>query len=239
MLAGASAALQAIFNFPYWLAGGMTLLLIAFVLRRQLNGLYLVNNLVVPILIGCMIVLCFLTGERNIQLFKPIAVAFPTVRAVFYAFAYVALNLTLAKPILLAVGATNDRRALTHGAWLAGIGIGILLFCSDYLLQHAIVRPDQLQIPIAAHAMTVSNKLGYVYYWLIYFEIVTTLLANLYSVHIQLTETQRIPTKALIPALLLLCLLLGQFGFAHLLHLIYPIIGVLGLVWLITFAVRT
>jgi uncharacterized membrane protein YkvI len=72
-----------------------------------------------------------------------------------------------------------------------------------------------------------------IFVFLIFAEIFTTLVADLYGLSLQLEERIRLPRTWLTLSLLLFCLILGQFGFGPLLTTLYPLFGLLSLGWLL------
>ncbi|MNS51155.1 hypothetical protein D3C72_838210 [compost metagenome] len=83
----------------------------------------------------------------------------------------------------------------------------------------------------------IANHLGtvvrIVYVILIFLEIFSTFVADVYGVALQLKQHLRIGPKLLSLILLLVCYLTSQFGFSSLLSVLYPLFGLFSLIWVI------
>lgn len=235
MLAGAGTALQSVFPLPYWTAALISVTFLLVVLSRQLNGLYWVNGIVVPLLIAFVLVL-FLNSSAH-QPFPSWPETFhpsPIWKSFFYAISYVSFNLTMALTVLLSIGAqTQSKSTLIAGGWIGGLGIGLLLLCSHSILLNngsLVVKHD---LPLGYIAQHLFTWTGNMYFILIYLEIMTTLTANAFGLSLHLTQFKRILRNSFMLLTLLLCLFIGQLGFARLLDTLYPIVGILGFTWIV------
>jgi uncharacterized membrane protein YkvI len=240
MLAGAASTLQHVSHMSYWLAAGATVVVLQLTLLARLGGVYRVNGVVVPLLIGCMATLVALAPAPTLTRILPLLAAPPDVPPMAgAALLYFTLNAWLAVPLLLSIGSSGvSPAAIKKGSWLGGIGFGGLLLSSHWLLTLTPTTPGSA-LPLASIASTQHLWLGHLYSVLLYAEIFTTLVANFYSIGISIRGTRTFRRPWAIPVLLLCCLLLGQLGFATLLHRLYPILGMLSLIWLTLMVART
>lgn len=241
MLAGAASTLQHVFHMSYWLAAGATVVLLQLTLLFRLGGVYRVNGVVVPLLVGCMAALVHLAPAPTLARIAPLIAAppdFPPMAGA--ALLYFTLNAWLAVPLMLSIGSSGvSPAAIKKGSLLGGVGFGGLLLCSHWLLLTLSSTTPGSTLPLATIASTQHPWLGHFYSILLYAEIFTTLVANFYSIGISIREPRTFRRPWAIPALLICCLLLGQLGFATLLHRLYPILGLIGLLWLTQMVVRT
>lgn len=241
MLAGAASTLQHVFHMSYWLAAGGTVVLLQLTLMARLGGVYRVNGVVVPLLVGCMAALVHLAPAPTLARVLPLLAAPPDVPPMAgAALLYFTLNAWLAVPLMLSIGGSGvSPAAIKKGSWLGGVGFGGLLLCSHWLLLTPSPTTIGSPLPLATIASTQHLWLGHLYSVLLYAEIFTTLVANFYSIGISIQNTRSFRRPWAIPALLICCLMLGQLGFAALLHRLYPALGLIGLAWLTRMVVRT
>lgn len=115
---------------------------------------------------------------------------------------------------------------------MGGIGIGALLLAAHFALSSRMPGIAEFDIPMGGLAMELGTWLHWVYVFLIFMEIFTTLVADIYGLTLQLHERTKASPWMLTAILLLLCFLAGQFGFGTLLSTLYPMFGLLSLGWL-------
>lgn len=235
MLAGAGTALQSVFPIPYWTAALISVAFIIIILSKQLNGLYWINGIVVPILIAFVFVLFYFSSSyRAFPAWPETIVSIPIWKSFFYAISYVSFNVTMALTVLLSIGAhTRSKSTIITGGWIGGLGIGLLLMCSHFILLNNGAHIGEHELPLGFLAQKLFAWTGSLYLLLIYFEIMTTLTANAFGLSLHLTQFKRISRNSFMILTLILCLLIGQLGFARLLDTIYPIVGIMGFAWII------
>ena len=234
MLAGAGTALQSIFSIPYWTAALCSVTFLIIILSKQLHGLYWINGIVVPLLITFVLVLfLFSSIHQSIPSWPEKLDPIPIWKSILFALSYVSFNLTMALTVLLSIGAqTHSKSTLIAGSWIGGFGIGLLLLCSHFIMLNKQAFVVEHDLPLGYIAQHLFEWTGNLYFMLIYLEIMTTLTANAFGMSLHLTQFKRISRNSLMLLTLLLCLLIGQLGFARLLDTIYPVVGVLGLTWI-------
>lgn len=234
MLAGAGTALQTLFPIPYWSAALSSVVILILILKRQLKGLFWINGIVVPLLIVFVLILFFYSTSLQPSPSWPEKIdSIPFWKPLLYAISYVSFNLTMALTVLLSIGAhSQSRSTLVVGGWIGGIGIGLLLLCSYFILLNHASLVGIHELPLGYIAQHLFRWTGHLYFILIYLEIMTTLTANAFGLSLHLTPFKRISPNTFMMFTLLLCLYIGQLGFAKLLDSLYPIVGFLGFFWI-------
>jgi uncharacterized membrane protein YkvI len=122
---------------------------------------------------------------------------------------------------------------LKRGAWLGGIGIGGMLMAGHLTLSSRMPGVLQFDIPMGGIAREVGTWIHYIFVFLIFMEIFTTLVADIYGLTLQLQERVRVSQAWLTLFVLMFCFLAGQFGFGPLLSTLYPAFGMLSLGWML------
>jgi len=235
MLAGGGTIFSEHLGMNYQAGMLLTMLACFLLLRKGMSAILAVNTIVVPIMMLFTVYLLADTllnrsggaaGMMSMQVSSPWAAGMSPLL-------YTAFNLSLAQAVLVPLGASiGDARILRRGAWLGGIGIGLLLLAGHYTILAHMPEAAEFDIPLGGIAQQFSVWIHGIYILLIYSEIFTTLVSDIYGLHVQLHERIRLRGGALTAILLLLCFLFGQFGFGPLLSTLYPLFGMLSLGWL-------
>jgi len=234
MLAGAGSVFSEHLNLSYQTGLLVTMFACFLLLRKGMSAILTINTFVVPLMIGFSAFLVFETLReplpdhwlRASQDFSPWAAGLSP-------FLYAAFNLSMSQAVLVPLGsAIGDARILRRGAWMGGIGIGGLLLSAHFALSSRMPGIAQFDIPMGGIARELGAWLHWIYVFLIFMEIFTTLVADIYGLTLQMHERTKAAPWMLTAALLLLCFLAGQFGFGTLLSTLYPMFGLLSLGWL-------
>ncbi|MBB6675170.1 YkvI family membrane protein [Cohnella nanjingensis] len=235
MLAGAGSLFSEHLNLGYESGLLITMFACFLLLRKGMNAILTVNSLVVPLMLLFTTVLVidtlngpgagrWLTIETDVS---PWA-------AWLSPFLYAAFNLSMAQAVLVPLGAKiGDPVTLRRGAWLGGIGIGAMLLAGHLTLSSRMPGVQQFEIPMGGIARELGPWIHWIFVFLIFMEIFTTLVADIYGLTLQLQERIKIPISLLTVAVLLFCFAAGQFGFGPLLSILYPMFGMLSLGWLL------
>lgn len=234
MLAGAGSIFSGNLNLSYQSGLLITMFACFMLLRRGMNAILTINTFVVPMMIGFTV---FLVVET---LRHPSSVHWLTApnesspwAAWLSPFLYAAFNLSMSQAVLVPLGASiGNKKILRRGAWIGGIGIGVLLLAGHVAMATRMPGIMQFELPMAGIARELGAWLHWIYIFLIFMEIFTTLVADIFGLTLQLEERTGASQWMLTAMLLLLCFLVGQFGFGPLLDNLYPMFGLLSLAWL-------
>lgn len=234
MLAGAGTIFSEHLNLNYQSGLLVTMFACFFLLRKGIPAIMAVNSIVVPIMAAFTAYLTIdtLRDPGDGRLFKE-AVDVSPWAAFLSPFLYAAFNLSLAQAVLVPLGASiGNPRVLRRGAWLGGIGIGLLLLAGHFTMAARMPGISQFDIPMGGIAREFGAWIHWIYVLLIFSEIFTTLVSDIFGITVQLQERIRISRGLLTAGLLAVCFVIGQFGFGPLLSALYPLFGMLSLGWL-------
>lgn len=234
MLAGAGSLFSEHLNLSYQTGLLVTMFACFMLLRKGMNAILAINTFVVPLMIGFT---AFLVVETLRNPSTTHWLSSPSELSPWAAwlspFLYAAFNLSMSQAVLVPLGATiGDARILRRGAWMGGIGIGFLLLAGHIALSARMPGISQFEIPMGGIARELGAWLHWIFILLIFMEIFTTLVADIYGLTLQIHERTKVSQWILTIMLLLLCFLVGQFGFGSLLSTLYPAFGLLSLGWL-------
>lgn len=234
MLAGAGSLFSEHLNLSYQTGLIVTMFACYMLLRNGMNAILTINTFVVPLMIGFTAFLVFETLRHPISVHWLSSASEQSPWAAWLSpFLYAAFNLSMSQAVLVPLGASiGNAKILRRGAWIGGIGIGAMLLGGHLALSARMPGIAQFEIPMGGIARELGAWLHWIYVFLIFMEIFTTLVADIYGLTLQLHERTKASKGLLTAMLLLVCFLAGQFGFGPLLSTLYPMFGLLSLGWL-------
>ncbi len=234
MLAGAGTIFAENGNLNYQVGLLITILACYLLLLRGMSAILAVNTFVVPVMIlFALILLAGTLGGPGADRWHSPQAEVSLWAAWLSPFLYAAFNLSMAQAVLVPLGSSiGEPRILRRGAWLGGIGIGLLLLAGHMILSARLPEIDRFDIPMAAVAREFGSWIHMIYVALVFSEIFTTMVADVYGLTAQIKERTRLSGGSITAVLLLVCFVIGQFGFGPLLSTLYPLFGFLSLGWL-------
>lgn len=216
----------------------LTIVLAVIVFVIGTKGLIYVNSIVVPLLIFFNIFLVW-----QILLLPNISeTIFPIkdvcLEIIHSALAYAAFNLALAQAVLVPAAAEiNDIVVVKWGGIIGGIILTMVLAASHLVL---IQLPELTiyQIPMGMMMEKLAPTMYIFFVVLIYGEIFTTLVGNIYGLERYLH--QHFPTKKIGIGLFIFIItfLISQINYGTLLSVLYPLFGSISLVFLILLIIK-
>jgi len=235
MLAGAGSLFVEHFNIHYQTGLLLTLFATFLLLRKGMSAILTLNSIVVPL----MLVFTFLIVLNTLD--SPSANRWITLivdkswTATWAApFLYSAFNLAMAQAVLVPLGAQMPSRGVIRvGGILGGIGIGFMLLSGHFALSAYMPGITQFEIPMGNIAYQLGLFAQMVYLLLIFSEIFTTFVADVYGVTLQIQQRMRLSTPVITLLLMIISYLISQFGFSSLLSVLYPLFGLFSLIWLV------
>ncbi|MFF2482809.1 hypothetical protein [Paenibacillus sp. NPDC058071] len=234
MLAGAGTIFYENWNIAYQTGLLITVVGCYFLLRKGMKAILTVNAIVVPLMLLFTVFVIVDTFQ------SPGATRFatlPTDQSILAAWAspflYTAFNLSMSQAVLVPLGAEiQDRKVIVLGSWIGGIGIGFMLLAGHIALSAHMPNVLQYAIPMGGIAKQLGHMVQLIYVFLIFAEIFTTLIADIYGLTLQLQERLKWPRSVLTLIVLACCFIASQIGFGPLLSTLYPLFGLISLGWL-------
>jgi uncharacterized membrane protein YkvI len=234
MLAGAGSVFQEQLHLSYQTGLLVTLFLAYFVLSRGIHAIMTVNSIVVPIMMLFSVIIVIYTWHSpGYNGWLTQTSDYSLGQALLAPFLYTAFNLATSQAVLVPMGAAiADRSVLYMGGLLGGLGLGLLLLSAHYALSAQMPGISQFEIPMG----NIITRLGVLaqtaYVLIIYGEIFTTYIADAYGLTLQLSQRTKTPPQLILIAVLLLSYAFSQIGFKVLLTAMYPLFGIVSIVWL-------
>lgn len=235
MLSGAGAVFEEQLGIPKLVGVLLTIALSIIVMFIGIKALFAVNTFVVPLMLVFSFILLILS--LKLPNFMDQLLFIPYVRdgwsAVVSPFSYTAFNLSLAQAVLVPVAAeVKDERAIKRGAMLGGAALTIILIASHMTL---IMLPNftVYEIPMAVIMKTLVPGLYGIYVLIIYGEIFTSIIGNIFGLEKQIKKYIALPKMVIVMGIFMICYLLSFINYSSLLSYLYPLFGYVSLLFII------
>lgn len=235
MLAGAGSVFVEHLNMSFQTGVFITMIGAYFILRKGIQSIMTMNSLVVPMMITLSVAVVYQTIQA------PGATRFLTLTTdhslpvVWLApLLYTAFNLVMAMPVLVPLGnQTESARTVTWGGIIGGTGVGFMLMAAHFAMSAHMPGITQYEIPMGSIANQLGQVVQVIYLILIFLEIFSTFVANIYGITLQVQQRTSLSPRVITLAIMIFCYFFSQFGFSSLLSLLYPIFGGLCLLWVL------
>ncbi|OMF62543.1 hypothetical protein BK139_04005 [Paenibacillus sp. FSL R5-0490] len=200
-----------------------------------IRGLFAVNTFVVPMMIAFSFILLFISMKlpnfAEQVLFIPYAE--DGWKAVVAPFSYTALNLTLAQAVLVPVASEiNDDRTIKWGGYLGGAALTLILL-SSHLTLMMLPNLEAYDIPMAAIVKTLASSFYWIFVFVIYGEIFTSVIGNVFGIERQVKKHFSVPSILIVGFIFVVCYFISLINYGTLLSYLYPIFGYVSLTFII------
>jgi uncharacterized membrane protein YkvI len=235
MLAGGGTLFQEQLHLSYQTGLLVTIILAYWVLSKGIEAIMTVNSIVVPIMMTFTLIIVIYTWHLPSSMNWLSQTSDEPIAAIWFApFLYTAFNLAMAQSVLVPMGAAiRERSTLYWGGMIGGIGIGLLLLSAHFALSAQMPGIAQFEIPMANIITRLGSAAQIAYILVIYGEVFTTYIADAYGLCLQLQQRTRLHPKFILIAILALSYTVSLIGFKTLLSVLYPLFGLVSLVWLV------
>lgn len=235
MLAAGGSLFEEHLDIPFQLGLAITLILTYLMLHRGMSAILTVNSIVVPVMLVFTFLLVWMTSKSpQADSWLTLEGPYPWHRAWFSPVLYTAYNLAMAQAVLVPLGtAIGKRKVLYWGGIAGGAGIGALLLACHFSLSAQMPGITRFEIPMGHLIEPLGRLVQLMYVFVIFGEILTTFLSNVYGLALQLKQRTKLRMPLITTIILAGCYLISQIGFSRLLEVLYPLFGVVSLVWFV------
>ncbi|WP_102348480.1 YkvI family membrane protein [Bacillus sp. Marseille-P3661] len=236
MLSGAGAVFEEQLGLTKSLGIFITIILSFTVMLVGAKGLFAVNSFVVPIMIGFSLMLMVVSIQQNHfvdHFLKTSAISFEGWKTMLYPFSYTALNLALAQAVLVPIASEiKDDWSIKWGGILGGLALTLILLSSHVTL---IMLPnlEQYEIPMAIVMKQIAPFLHLFYILVIYGEIFTSVIGNVFGLDRQIKQYGQIPTALSITLIFIISYSISLINYGKLLSILYPLFGYISLIFFV------
>ncbi len=236
MLSGAGALFDEQFGIPKQVGILLTIFLGLVVMFGGVKGLFSVNMLFVPMLILFTIII---GGETLIQFQDfSIPVSKSITSVIFSAILYSSSNLLLTQAVLVPLGREmRSERSIKIGTLLGGGVLAFILLCNQYALLNL---PGVLnyEIPMAAVIEGNLPRILMLYNFIIYGEIFSSIIGNLYGLERQLIRVIKLPSIIIVGFVLFFSYFISLIGYGKLLSTLYTLNGYISLGFILLLIIK-
>ncbi|MDQ0090508.1 putative membrane protein YkvI [Paenibacillus anaericanus] len=241
MISGAGSIFEEQLGLPYQLGIIISILLCFLVMTKEMNGILIVNSLVVPMMLIFLIIIATkVVGFENILHTTDLQRGhLQDFKWLISPFAYAALNFAFIQAVMVPLGnEVKDENVLKWGGIWGGIGLGFMLLISHFAINSRMPEIVQFDIPMAEIIRSFGMPMHILFLIVIYGEIFTTLVGNVFGITRQIQSLYTFPKLGVALFILLSCFLISQVGFSSLLYYLYPIFGYLGMILLFFLVIK-
>ncbi|MGG3890937.1 YkvI family membrane protein [Metabacillus fastidiosus] len=229
MLSGAGAIFEEQLQLSKQVGVIITVLLTLFVMAFGVQGLLSVNVIVVPMLILFSLIVAFQSiGEHTV--ITTVTDEFGVINWIVSALSYAGFNLTMAAAVLVPLAAEmKDEKVLKRGGILGGILLTVILIGSHISLA-TLADVSTYDVPMAELMRITFFSFFFIYVLVIYGEVFTSVIGNLFGLEKQILQIVHLPRMIVIACILVIAIIISQFGYSSLLSILYPLFGKVSLV---------
>lgn len=237
MLAGAGAVFFQQWGLPFWLGTSTTLAVTVLTVLFGLKGIIRANSLVVPLMVFfCMMVTLPTISLERLQYsltgFAPAGEG-AAPHWLLSALLYVSYNITLSLSVLGPLGREiKHRSSLFWGGILGALGLGMLAMLINIAILCHYPDSAEFEIPSLFVAGHTVPAVQFAFSFVLWAEIFTTVIGTVYGLATRISASTGLNYNLLTVILMMMALVLSQFGFSGLVGTVYPLFGLISLVFL-------
>ena len=233
ILAGAGSVFVKNLHLSFQTGVLITLIGTYLLLGRGIKAILQLNSIIVPFMLLLSLMILISTvhhpSASNFIRLEPDRSMFATWLSPLL---YTSFNLAMAQAILVPLGSQlKDRNVIKYGGMIGGIGIGCMLMTAHFAMSAYMPGIQQFEIPMGSIAFALGAAIQIIYVILIFMEIFSTFVADIYGITLQVRQHLQVSPKLITLFIMLTCYLVSQFGFSSLLSILYPIYGMLAVIW--------
>lgn len=236
ILAGSGSILYQYFGIPKWTGVLIMFVLSSFFLLRNTEGLFEVNSFVVPTLVIVMTAIFIAYIRQNpaaIQLEYMRLIPRQKTNLLTSTLIYVSFNILTIIGVIVPL--TNDikkPKPIIKGVILGSIVLTLLGMGITFLMLVNPFHPQMYEVPLLAVAKELSPILQIGMLTIMWLEMFSSQISNVYSLSYYLKNRFKVEYKKGIFIVVLIAAPFSMVGFARLVEVLYPMYGVLSLVFL-------
>ena len=228
MIAGLNSIGGLIFkniNFPILTI--VSLFFALFICELGYNAIKKVNNFLMPVVILLIIFVTLFNIFVNFKNFQTINITFINFfEYLLLGFCYISYNIVFSSSLIVENSINFCNKKTKINALVISVILGGLIL----LINIALLKTTNYNnaLPMLSLAFNINNVVGYLFSFILWFSVLTSLISCLYML-INNFKINKIISSSII---LTLGYMLSLFGFNNIINFIYPIQGIIGLIFL-------
>jgi len=240
MLSGAEALFTEQLRFPPRTGLAFTIVLTLIVMAAGVKGLFAVNTFVVPMMVIFNFLIMLIVVKTGSGVFSAHDILNWKLggKAALSAFSYAAFNLALAQAVLVPMAAEiKDRSVIKKGGVIGGLLLTAILL-SSHISLGTLADPVRFNIPMAMIVKGTAGTLYFLYLFIIYGEIFTSVIGNLYGLERQIRGYVAFHSFWIYACLLAAIYVISLVNYGTLLELLYPLFGYISIGFLLLLLIK-
>lgn len=236
ILAGSGALIHQYFGISKWFGIVVMILISLVILFRDTKGLIEINSLIVPSLfiVVITIFILYLCFYKNVNMSYLKTIPHYKNNWLFSALIYGGFNMLCCCGVLVPLSLeVKNKKNLLLGVSIGAIGLTILSFIINLLLLVNVPYIFKYEIPLLYIANRFGNTIQILLLFIIWLEMFSTEVSNIYSVGKNFEELFNISYKKSIVLIILIAIPISQIGFVKLITFLYPAFAVVSFVFMI------
>ena len=239
MIAGFGAYFEQQWGMHSWIGSSLLALICYFVFLKDVSGLIKVSQYIVPLLIGCLLVIGInVIDFENIFEIVHYVPENTIWKWILDSVLYGSYNTILLIPVLIALrNLVRNKKEQGMISVLTAILIIVLSLIVFFILTKIDVNIQNLEMP----AVYVASKISLIFEYIYGFVILSSILTTSISLGTSLLENIAHTKKRYKQYAILICIsavLVSNIGFSNLVNALYPIFGYMGLIQIIKISTR-
>lgn len=236
ILAGSGALLHQYFGISKWFGLILIAILAIAVLLRDTKGLIEINSLIVPSLIIVIItlfILYILLSKESMTISYLKTIPYKKNYWLFSAIIYGGFNSLCCSGVLVPLSSEiRNVKVLVWGVIFGSLGLTILSWSINLMLMLNEPYIHKYEIPLLYIAHRFGNLLQILLLMIIWMEMFSTEVSDIYSVSRTIEHIFKIPFKKAIFTIFIFSVPISQIGFARLIEILYPVFGVISVIFM-------
>lgn len=236
ILAGSGALIQQFFGIPKIIGSLIMICISLFFLLRGTDGLIEVNSFIVPGLITTitLITVLYFSFSRDTVSMNNILSFEPKKTGIFLStLLYAGYNTLSASGVVVPLSNQIKKSKIMILGISAGV-IGLTILCSMINLLLTVNQPYiyNYEIPLLFVANRFGNIVQAILLMIIWLEMFSTEVSDIYSISKTLEQSFNVDFNKIIFIVISIALIISQFGFGNLITKLYPLFGLLSLLFI-------
>lgn len=240
ILAGSGALLYQYFGVPKYLGIILMAIVSLITLLKDTKGLITINSFIVPCLTAVIITvfvlyLVYHKDTMSLEYLKKVPVHKKLLidnQWILSSFLYAGFNMLFSSGVLVPLSKeVKKKRVIITGLVIGSLTLTLLAFLINSMLLVNIPEIFKFEIPLLRVASKFGPLMQVLLLIIIWCEMFSTEVSDIYSVGKTLEEKYKIPYKRGVILVLLIALPISQIGFKTLITYLYPGFGVISLIF--------
>lgn len=237
ILAGSGALIHQYLGLSKWVGILLMVFVSLFVLLRDTKGLIEVNSFIVPSLI-----IVLLTVFTMYIFFNKDVVSLTYIKAVpqyknnwfISCLLYSGFNILGCSGVLVPLSTEiKNKKSMLWGIAMGALVLTGLTVIINLMLLLNVPYIFKYEIPLLYIAHRFGNIIQIMLVCIIWLEMFSTEVSDVYSVGKAITQIFKVPYKTAVIIVILIAIPISQIGFVNLISVIYPAFGVISLIFMI------